>query len=325
MNSALADALGAFAERRDGVLWAVPPDERGLAEVLMILRDRGSRLHVDARLSRERLDALGPIAVRSMTVEAGAGARLDALEEALRLKSLTLGPLPPIAWTWRVHEFVEGPLAGLRAIPGGRLEPLASQVHAMLADGRRFVSQEGPRAAAGPDLLGVVLGGEGRLALLTRARLRALRAPTHREVSEWEAGPRLAAQLREALVRGASPASVTLLHRGPRRVAQVAWQGSQGHVARERAVLERVLGPALATGVVPARPAPATTPWCEVSWRELEAWLAAEHDGELHRLSLTSVVALGEGLPSAIASSSWAVLEPVALALDPFGSLGGSP
>ena len=71
--------LGSWARRVDGALVAEPRDERELIEVVHVLADRGVALHRDMALSRARLDQLGPVNAKSMTLSVGAGVVLHVV------------------------------------------------------------------------------------------------------------------------------------------------------------------------------------------------------------------------------------------------------
>ena len=55
LKQALMDFLGERFSEAGGVVTLSPANERELAAVLKLLRERKGRLHLDARLSRERL------------------------------------------------------------------------------------------------------------------------------------------------------------------------------------------------------------------------------------------------------------------------------
>jgi len=95
--------------------------ERELAATLDRLRQHQGRLHRDAQLSRANLRALAHRS-HSGVAQVAAGVPLVVLERELGEHALSLGPLSPGATALDVAAFLEGPYAGLRAVPGGRLE-----------------------------------------------------------------------------------------------------------------------------------------------------------------------------------------------------------
>ncbi|MBX7102107.1 MAG: hypothetical protein K1X89_30610, partial [Myxococcaceae bacterium] len=171
-QATVLDALGAMGAPGPDGPWATPTSERQLTELLQILAAHRASLGRDVHLSRAGFSQLGPVAPKSATVMLGAGVRLQTAEAALREHALTLGPLPPGALGLTLARFLEGPYAGLRAVSGGRLEPICQSMSGVLGDGRVFSTPDSPRSAAGPELMSLVLGGEGRLALVTSATVR---------------------------------------------------------------------------------------------------------------------------------------------------------
>lgn len=181
LHESLRTMLGDRFDPQTGV--ATPRDERELMEAFRALQSHGGILGRDVVISRASLNRIGPVDVKSGVVQAGAGVTLVALEEALRQKELSLGPLSPSMRDLTVADWLEGPWAGLRAVPGGGLETACLALEAVMPDGLRFSSRASPRSAAGPDLDHLFLGGEGRFGLLLSATLRAFDRPrAHREV-----------------------------------------------------------------------------------------------------------------------------------------------
>lgn len=108
----------------------------------------------------------------SCIVRVGAGAMVRDVEARAIQAGLSLGPLLPSTQTKTVGAWLSGPTRGERAVPPGRLETAALALEAVLPDGGVYRSREVPRSAAGPDLDHLLLGGEGRFGILTRATLR---------------------------------------------------------------------------------------------------------------------------------------------------------
>ncbi|MCC6337888.1 MAG: FAD-binding oxidoreductase [Myxococcales bacterium] len=327
--SSLADALGPVArDTADGGVLLAPGDERALANALHVLADQGARLNRDATLSRERLTEVGPVEPRSMTLEVGAGVVLQRLDDRLRTFGLTVGPLSPSAMQLTLGDFLEGPFAGLRAIPGGRLEPLCTRLVAVLADGRRLETSEAPRSAAGPDLSALVLGGHGRLGVVTRARVRCFPLP-EADVRATYSLPSPAAfvtAFTRAVAEGAWPWRVHVDPRSGRVVAEVRLAGSAGAVERDRDLFGRCVDEA---GGRPSGDAEREGPVAvshESTWPAVQASLEAGRALQLFRLSLGTVVARGDvdGL-RLDEPTAWSSLGGRLLALDPRGVLGGAP
>ena len=304
-----------------------PTSERELIDLLHALRDGKGRLGLDATLDRSALNGIGLIEPQSMTIEVSAGAELKAVEAALKSQALSLGALPPAAWSGTVASYLEGPYAGLRAIAGGRLEPLCARLHGVFADGRQFSSSPGPRSAAGPDLKALFLGASGRLGLITRATLRARpAAEAHAVLVASFATPRQAVDaITTAIVHGALLSQIQFSLREAQVTARIEWSGTRTHVERDRDVLHQLMPES-----DPSRSTPFTAEGVtrETTWPHIEAALRRVRTLEVHRVSLTSVVAIGEveGLPLD-APGAWSMPATPSLleALDPSGLLGGAP
>ena len=332
MSSSLLAALGTLAI--DGTI--TPTTPRQLIDALQILGSQSAALHRDATLSLSRLDKLGRVEPKSGTAEAGAGIKLGALDTALAAHGLCLGPLSPRSRALTLAEFFEGPDAGLRAIPGGRLEPLCLCLTLVLADGRIHRTHPSPRSAAGPDLLALVLGAQGRLALITEAVVRCFPFPAARrnQVFSFPSADAFIAATRAALSDGAWFESIRLETRSDRAQVELTCLGTQDGVERDFASLGRR---AFEVGGRPTGrlsgefpiPGPLGTGWeeREATWDSVRAAVVKGHPLELHRPALSSVIARGdlEGVslhrPAAWPSPTAALVG----LIDPRGVLGGAP
>jgi FAD/FMN-containing dehydrogenase len=319
------ERFGPSATLRDGRPCLVPRSERELVEGLHALGSLRARLGVDAELSLEALARIGPVSLRSMLIEAEAGARVEAVEAELLRHQLTLGALGPLPPSLTVGDLLEGPHAGLRAIAGGRLERVAARVEGVLVDGFRVVSSVGPRAAAGPDLGALFFGAQGRLGRLVRATLRAFPRPLAEgsvTVCAEGVAPALAL-VHQALSRGGCPARLHASATQGQVRLQFVFQGSSAAVDRDRALVERVFPRAPASAPAAAPPGPLR----EATWDDVAVSLEAGAALSLHRVSLDTVLAEGAvaGRPVE-ASAPWAAgAASLALAFDPQGVLGGAP
>jgi FAD/FMN-containing dehydrogenase len=329
MTSSLVQALGPSArERAGGGVLIEPDDERALTHALHVLADQGARLNRDAFVSRAKLTHVGHVQPKAMTVEVGAGVVLRHLDERLRTFGLTVGPLSPAAMQLTLGEFLEGPYAGLRAIPGGRLEPVCTRLVAILADGRRLETSEVPRSATGPDLSALVLGGHGRLGLVTSACLRCYPLPESdvRTTFSLQSPAAFVTAFRRALAEGAWPWRVHVDPRSGRVVAEARLAGSAGAVERDRDLLARCVDEA---GGRPSGDAEREGPVAvehESTWDAVEACLEAGRPVQLFRLSLATVVARGEEMGVRLDEpTAWTSLGGRLLALDPRAVLGGAP
>lgn len=328
MTSALATTLGSLARRTPSGLVAEPKDERGLVELLHVLANEGAQLHRDVKLSRARFDQIGRVEPKSMSVTAGAGVVLRTLDEKLRMYGLTVGPLTPAAMSLTLGELLEGPYAGMRAIPGGRLEPICTRVVGYFADGRRLETSAAPRSAAGPDLTALFLGGHGRLALVASAVIRCFPLPESDVRFTWSfpSAQSCVSALTRAIAAGCLPWRVHADARSGRVVVEARWAGTVGGVERDRELLDRCIDDAGGRPAGDAEREPPVSVEHESTWDAVRASLERKTALQLFRLSLTSVVARGdvEGVPLD-EPGAWSSLGGRLLALDPRRVLGGAP
>ncbi len=314
-----------------------PASVRELVDALHAARDAKQRLgEGGVELDRGALSQIGAIDDQSMTIEAQAGARLSSIETVLSASQLTLGPLPPSAWSMTLAEYLEGPYAGLRAVSGGRLEPLCGRLEGVFADGRHFTSSPAPRSAAGPDLRALFLGASGRLGLVTSAALRAFAAPENSTsvVAAFTTPREAVAAIASCLGHGVVFSRVQLrcVSKPPtsgreRVIAWLEWAGSRTNVERDRDVVHRAMSD-LDSGRSSA--AVVEGPVRETTWGHIELHLGQARVLDLHRVSLTSVVAIGgelEGLRLDAPASKWSMpcSEALAASVDPVQLLGGAP
>lgn len=150
-----------------------------VARVVAVASRSGGRVAVSRRLAvglvsidLSRLDTIEPPDEVSCIVRVGAGALVRDVEARAIQAGLTLGPLLPSSQRKKVGAWLAGPTRGERANPSGRLETAALALEAVLADGSFYRSREAPRSATGADLDHLLLGGEGRFGIVTKATLR---------------------------------------------------------------------------------------------------------------------------------------------------------
>ncbi len=328
MSASKEPALGSWARKVEGGLIAEPRDERELTEMIHVLADRGVALNKGITLSRARLTQLDPVAADSMTVAAGAGVVLNDLDAHLKPHGLTIGPLSPAAMSLRLGEFLEGPYAGLRSIPGGRLEPVCTSLTAITADGRRLETSRSPRSAAGPDLSALVLGAAGRIALVTRGVVRCVPFPERdvRVAYSFPSALAFVTALQRSIAEGFWPWRVHADSKSGRVIAEVRWAASVGSVERDRELLSRCVEEAGGRGAGEAEREGPVSVEHESTWDAVLASLEQGRALQLFRLSLTTVVARGdvEGVPLN-EPTGWTSLGGRLLALDSRGVFGGAP
>ncbi len=336
MTPELEAALGPLAVPGPGGPTVVPASTRQLTEVLQILASQGAALNKHVKLSLAELKHIARIEPKAGTVEAGGGVTLAALDATLASHQLTIGPLSPRAKALTLHAFLEGPDAGLRAIPGGRLEPICLAIVAVLPDGRVYRSHPSPRSAAGPDLVALMLGGDRRLGVITEATVRCFPfATAHRsQVFSFPSADAFVAAMMAALSDGVWFESVRVETRSDRAQVELNCLGSDETVERDLNTLGRrafdVGGRPTGrlSGEFPAGESPGTA-WeeREATWDAVREAVAAARPLVLHRLCLASVIARGEiaGMPLTHAGAWSATTAALAGAMDPRGVLGGAP
>jgi alkyldihydroxyacetonephosphate synthase len=322
------ETKGSWARWVNGVQIAEPRDERELLEVIHVLADRGVQLNKAISLSRAKLNHVEPVAPESMTVTAGAGVVLSELDAHLKPHGLTIGPLSPAAMSLQLGDFLEGPYAGLRSIPGGRLEPVCTALTALTPEGRKLETSRAPRSAAGPDLSALVLGAHGRIALVTRATVRCL-PYVERDVRVAYSFPSPQAfvtALQRSLAEGFWPWRVHADSKSGRVLAEIRWAASIGSVERDRELLTRCVEDVGGRGAGESEREGPISVEHESTWGAVLASLEQGRALQLFRLSLTTVVARGdvEGVPLN-EPTTWTSLGGRLLALDARGVFGGAP
>ncbi len=335
MSAALRRALGPHAIDGPDGLWVSPGSDRQLAEVFQVLAAEKARLFRDVKLSRAGLSALGPVESASGVMAAGAGVMLATVEATAREQGFSLGPLSPGALTLSLGDFLEGPYAGLRSIPGGRLEPITLGLKAVLPDGKVVRSHLSPRSAAGPDLVAMFLGGSARLGVITEAWVRLFPMPAARRSASFSfpSVKSLEQALLAALADGCWLEGARVSRRGERAMLEVTCVGSADGVERDFATLSRRVFPAggRASGPVSGewavsaqREQASANAEVEASWPAILEALNAGQALSLHRVSLSSAIAEGGVAGVALDQpAAWPLGAGMIDLLDPNFVLGG--
>lgn len=186
--------------RPDVVVW--PADAAQVAEVVRFAAERqlpvvtsGGRSGVSGgavpvkggiALQTQRLAGDVRIDLPDRLLETPAGIRGRRLSELLTAAGATLGHFPPNHAASTVGGWLATRSAGYAATRYGKIEDLALAVEAVDGTGEIVRTLDAP--AAGPDLLQLLLGSEGTLAIFTAAKLRLWPAPS----SRWLRGIRFA-------------------------------------------------------------------------------------------------------------------------------------
>jgi alkyldihydroxyacetonephosphate synthase len=141
--------------------------------------DRPS-ISVDLR----RMAAVRSLDVASSLVTVGPGMRGPALETHLEREGLTLGHLPQ-SWEFAtLGGYAATRSAGQASTGVGRFDDLVAGLTLATPTGVLEVGHP-PASAAGPDLLGLALGSEGALGVITELTLRVRPKPRTAEYEGW--------------------------------------------------------------------------------------------------------------------------------------------
>jgi alkyldihydroxyacetonephosphate synthase len=131
-----------------------------------------------------RMATLTALDAPSSLVTVGPGMRGPALEEALGRQGLTLGHLPQ-SWEFAtLGGYAATRSAGQASTGVGRFDDLVAGLTLATPAGVLELGHP-PATAAGPDLLGLALGSEGTLGVITELRLRVRPKPASSSYEGW--------------------------------------------------------------------------------------------------------------------------------------------
>ena len=149
-------------------------------------------------LSLTRLDSLGEVDLAAAQVTAGAGVTLAALQAHARAADLEVGVDLAARDSATVGGLVATNAGGIRVLRYGSMRAQLAGLEAVLADGSVLSRMSGlAKDGTGYDLVGLLAGSEGTLAVVTQVRLRL-----------W---PRLRARAVALLAMESTEAAVALL------------------------------------------------------------------------------------------------------------------
>jgi alkyldihydroxyacetonephosphate synthase len=135
-------------------------------------------------LDLSRMASVRSIDVPSSMVTVGPGMRGPALEQALDRHGLTFGHLPQ-SWEFAtVGGYAATRSAGQNSTGVGRFDDLVTGLTLATPSGVLEIGHP-PASAAGPDLLGLALGSEGTLGVITEVTLRVRPKPQSRAYEGW--------------------------------------------------------------------------------------------------------------------------------------------
>lgn len=307
-DDALSQALARVAARSrvaahlsSGALVFTPRNLREACDA-QALRAELEREDVAVRLSLAHLRQIAEPNQRACTVKVGAGASVDEVESFLNGWSLTLGWLSPGARALTVGELLQGRYAGLRVIPGNRLETAALSVSVALTGGGSWEGTRAPRSAAGPDLSAMFVGAGTEAGLVVEAVLRALprfelRERVHAELPGPDALLRL---IRRALHQDVPFAEIHSAPRNGRLAITFALAGPAFRIRRDRHALEELIrtdGQVLTVRSVFEKPV--QTAEVEIGWEQFEEAIPWRKPVSLYRIARESVIVASSGAISA--------------------------
>jgi alkyldihydroxyacetonephosphate synthase len=135
-------------------------------------------------LDLSRMASVQSLDVPSSLVTVGPGMRGPALEEALSREGLTFGHLPQ-SWEFAtLGGYAATRSAGQNSTGVGRFDELVAGLTLATPSGVLELGHP-PATAAGPDLLGLALGSEGTLGVITELRLRVRPKPATCAYEGW--------------------------------------------------------------------------------------------------------------------------------------------
>jgi alkyldihydroxyacetonephosphate synthase len=131
-----------------------------------------------------RMSSVQSLDIPSSMVTVGPGMRGPALEEELSRDGLTFGHLPQ-SWEFAtLGGYAATRSAGQNSTGVGRFDELVTGLTLATPSGVLALGHP-PASAAGPDLLGLALGSEGTLGVITELTLRVRPKPTSSSYEGW--------------------------------------------------------------------------------------------------------------------------------------------
>ena len=180
-------------------------------------------------LDLKRLSGPPHVELAARTADVEAGLNGQRLEELLGAAGATLGHFPSSIYCSTVGGWLAARSAGQLSSRYGKIEDIVLALEAVDGTGEVLRTQDTP--STGPDLTQLLVGSEGTLAIITKARLRCWPAPS----SRWMRGLRFAsveagmAALRALMRSGLRPAVARLYD--PLDTLLAGRGGSDGHAA----------------------------------------------------------------------------------------------
>lgn len=132
-------------------------------------------------LDLTRMNAILDVDEQSMVMTAQAGIDGAELEKELNSQGLTLPHYPGSLYSGAtLGGYLAARGSGVVSTKYGKAEDMVLQVEAVTPPGRVLTTLPVPSHASGPDLLGLLVGSEGTLGVITKATMRIERLPEER-------------------------------------------------------------------------------------------------------------------------------------------------
>ncbi|MDQ4037415.1 MAG: FAD-binding oxidoreductase [Actinomycetota bacterium] len=186
-----------------------------------------------------RLNSIDSIDTKSLLVTVGPGMRAPEFEARMARYGLTLGHFPQSYEFATLGGYAATRSAGQASNGYGRFDELVAAVRLATPVGDWRVGRP-PSSAAGPDLLGLILGSEGIFGVLTELTLRVRPAPETRQYEGWSfrSLPRALEGLRQLSRAGMLP-DITRLSDPDETRANLMLSGSSKAAALQRLLRAR--------------------------------------------------------------------------------------
>jgi alkyldihydroxyacetonephosphate synthase len=169
-------------------------------------------LHGGVTIDLKRMDRLLSVEDVDLACDVEAGMNGERLERELQQGGHTLGHFPSSIYCSTVGGWLAARSAGQMSTKYGKIEDMVRGVTAVTGRGEVITTGLHGRAGAGPDWTQLLVGSEGTLAVIARARLAIRPLPEVRFLRGFEF-PRITSGLegiRRVLQRGLRPAVVRL-------------------------------------------------------------------------------------------------------------------
>lgn len=207
---------------------AAPIDAGQLSEVVKLCRSHGVKMiprgggsgvvggvlaSADSLvISTERMTGLRTLDSHNLLATFGAGTNGYEAEMMVQDEGLTIGHWPQSIELSTVGGWVATRASGQYSTAYGNIEDVVHSLEAVLPDGSIYRSRATPRAAAGPDLRHLLLGGEGVTGLVTKVTfsLRPLPEQGVRQAFHFEDFDTGLSAIREVIRPGWLPPVVRL-------------------------------------------------------------------------------------------------------------------